>query len=246
MRRLLVLALVACSSPAKPVVDPPHPPPPPPDPTPVEVAPDLGALREGAHVRGFTVVATYLDAANQPIGARLVHDKTRFTLDYVRIESAPQGYIWVNSYPTSDQGEPHTQEHLLLGKGNRGRRLGSSEAMALATSSAFTEQWHTAYHFHTVAGPDVYWSVFENQLDALLNPDYTDEEIRREVRNFGVDKGDDGTLHLDEKGTVYNEMVGYYEDPEAILARATRQLIYGAKHPLALESGGYPDAIRSM
>ena len=27
-----------------------------------------------------------------------------------------------------------------------------------------------------------------NQLDALLNPDYTDEEIRREVRNFGVDK----------------------------------------------------------
>lgn len=131
----------------------------------VEIAPELGALREGTHIRGFTVAATYLDEADRPIGAKLVHDKTGFTLDYLKIESAPQGYIWVNSYPTSDQGEPHTQEHLLLGKGNRGRRLGSSEAMALATSSAFTEQWHTAYHFHTVAGSDVYWSVFENQLD---------------------------------------------------------------------------------
>jgi len=247
MRRLLVLALVACSSPSKPVVAPPQPPPPSPtNPTPVEVAPELGALREGAHVRGFTVLAVYLDAANQPIGARLVHDKTKFTLDYLRIESAPQGYIWVTTYPTSDQGEPHTQEHLLLGKGNRGRRLGSSEAMALATSSAFTEQWHTAYHFHTVAGPDVYWSVFENQLDALLNPDYTDEEIRREVRNFGVDKGDDGALHLEEKGSVYNEMVGGYEDPEAYLWRTAGQLVYGAKHPLALDAGGFPAAIRTM
>ena len=119
--------------------------------------------------------------------------------------------------------------------------------MALAESSAFTEQWRTAYHFHTVAGHDVFWPVFENQLDALLNPDYTDEEIRREVRNFGVDKGDDGTLHLEEKGTVYNEMVRAYESArDAMLWRDAGQLVYGAKHPLALDSGGFPDAIRTM
>ncbi len=197
-------------------------------------------------MRGFAVRAVYLDDAGKPIGARFVHDRTGFTLDYVRIESAPQAYLWVTTYPTGDRGEPHTQEHLLLYKGNRGRRLGSNEAMALVTSNAFTEQWRTSYTFKTVAGPDAFWGELADHLDAMLNPDYTDEEIRREVRNFGVDKADDGKLHLEEKGTVYNEMVGYYENPEAVAGRAIGQMVYGASHPLALESGGFPDAIREM
>ncbi|HEY5947073.1 MAG TPA: hypothetical protein VIV40_16330, partial [Kofleriaceae bacterium] len=206
----------------------------------------LDALTEGAHVRGFTAQAVYLDDADKPMGARFIHDATGFTFDYLRIETAPQGFIWVNSFPTSDMGEPHTQEHLLLGKGDRGRKLGSSESMSLAESSAFTAQWRTAYHFHTVAGQDVFWPVFENHLDALLNPDYTDEEIRREVRNFGVDKADDGKLRLEEKGTVYNEMVRTYEAPETNLWHAAGHLVYGTKHPLSLDSGGFPDAIRDM
>ena len=206
----------------------------------------LDDLAEGAQIRGFTAAAVYLDDAGQPIGARFVHAKTKFTLDYLRVETAPQGFIWVNSFPTSDKGEPHTQEHLLLGKGDRGRKLGSSEAMALAESSAFTAQWRTAYHFHTVAGHDVFWPVFENHLDAMVNPDYTDEEIRREVRNFGVDKADDGTLRLEEKGTVYNEMVRTYENPTTGMWRVAGQLVYGPSHPLALDSGGHPDAIRTM
>ena len=207
---------------------------------------NLDALTEGAKVRGFTAEAVYLDDADQPLGARFVHDATGFTFDYLRIETAPQGFLWVNSFPTSDMGEPHTQEHLLLGKGDRGRKLGSHEAMALAESSAFTAQWRTAYHFHTVAGHDVFWPVFENHLDALLHPDYTDEEIRREVRNFGVDKADDGTLRLEEKGTVYNEMVRTFEAPVTNLWRTAGHLVYGPTHPLALDSGGFPDAIREM
>jgi Zn-dependent M16 (insulinase) family peptidase len=206
----------------------------------------LDGLADGAVVHGFTAQTLYLDDADKPIGARFIHAKTKFVFDYLRIESAPQGFIWVNSFPTSDKGEPHTQEHLLLGKGDAGRKLGSSEAMALAESSAFTAQWRTAYHFHTVAGQDVFWPVFANHLDALLNPDYTDEEIRREVRNFGVDKSDDGKLRLEEKGTVYNEMVRTYENPMVVLFRDAGQLVYGKTHPLALDSGGHPDAIRTM
>jgi Zn-dependent M16 (insulinase) family peptidase len=206
----------------------------------------LDALTEGAKLFGFTAAAVYLDDGDKPIGARFVHDATRFTLDYLRVETAPQGFIWVTTFPTSDKGEPHTQEHLLLGKGDRGRKLGSSEAMALAESSAFTAQWRTAYHFHTVAGQDVFWPVFENHLDAMVNPDYTDEEIRREVRNFGVDKADDGTLQLEEKGTVYQEMVRTYENPDVGMWRKMGQLVYGPVHPLALDSGGHPDAIRTM
>ena len=183
----------------------------------------LAALEPGKAVHGFTASAVYLDGADQPMGARFVHGKTGFTLDYLRIESAPQGFLWVTTYPTSDKGEPHTQEHLLLGKGNRGRKLASFEAMALAESSAFTEQYRTCYDFHTVAGHDVFWPVFEDQLDAALSPDYTDEEIRREVRNFGVDRADNGTLRLEEKGTVYNEMVRHFgsNDP------TTRVMIEG-------------------
>jgi Zn-dependent M16 (insulinase) family peptidase len=206
----------------------------------------LDTLVEGGKVRGFTAVAVYLDDADKPLGARFMHDATGFTFDYLRIETAPQGFLWVNSFPTSDMGEPHTQEHLLLGKGDRGRKLGSSEAMALAESSAFTAQWRTAYHFHTVAGEQVFWPVMANHLDALLNPDYTDEEIRREVRNFGVDKADDGTLRLEEKGTVYNEMVRTYESPQTVMWRVAGHLVYGKSHPLALDSGGFPDAIREM
>ncbi|MEO8703251.1 MAG: hypothetical protein ABI867_24605 [Kofleriaceae bacterium] len=207
----------------------------------------LESLTAGAHVHGFTATNVFLDDAGKPMGARFVHLQTKFTFDYLRVETAPQGFLWVNSFPTSDKGEPHTQEHLLLGKGDRGRKLGSSEVMALAESSAFTEQWFTAYHFHTVAGHDVFWPVFQNHLDALINPDYTDEEIRREVRNFGVDKSPEGgTLRLEEKGTVYNEMVRTYENPGVGMWRTAKQLMYGSTHPLALDSGGEPSAIRTM
>ncbi|MBA3539028.1 MAG: hypothetical protein H0T79_05325, partial [Deltaproteobacteria bacterium] len=247
MRAALLMSLVglACSSPA-PVVKMPNPDPtsvvPPPAPSPGA----LDGLVEGRAIQGFIPTALYAGADGKPLGARFVHAKTKFVFDYLRIESAPQGFLWVKSYPTSDKGEPHTQEHLLLGKGNRGRTLGSSEAMALAESSAFTDQWRTCYHFHTVAGTDVYWGVFADHLDAMLNPDYTDEEIRREVRNFGVDKGDDGTLRLEEKGTVYNEMVRTYESPATVIWRAALRMVYGKQHPLAFESGGYPDDIRAM
>ena len=248
MRRLLSCALVvACTAPAVPTkppasprrVDPGGAPP-----AASEVS--LEQLAPGQSVRGFSAQAVYLDGGDHPIGARMVHVKTGFTLDYLRIESAPQGLLWVTTYPTSDKGEPHTQEHLLLGKGNRGRKLASSEAMALVRSRAFTGPRNTGYHFHTVAGHDVFWPAFEAELDATLNPDYTDEEIRREVRNFGIDRAASGALRLEEKGSVYNEMVRDYESGDTVLWRRIGQLVYGAQHPLALDSGGYPAAIRTM
>ncbi|MBL9018255.1 MAG: hypothetical protein JNL83_28970 [Myxococcales bacterium] len=244
---LVALALAACSSSSPKTTKPAPPPssePVAPPPAPVELS--LATLEVGRSALGFTPAAIYTDGNDQPIGARLVHDKTKFLFDYLRIESAPQAFIWVNSFPTSDKGEPHTQEHLLLGKGNRGRRMGSFQAMALAESSAFTDQWRTAYHVHTVAGRDVFWNVLQDQLGAMLDADYTDEEIRREVRNFGVDKATDGVLRLEEKGTVYNEMVRAYETPDATAWREALRIVYGAQHPLAYESGGYPDAIRTM
>lgn len=204
-------------------------------------------LTEGERLHGFAARAVYVDDMDRPMGGRFVHQRTGFTLDLLAIQSAPQAFIWVNSVPTSDMGEPHTQEHLLLGKGNNGRRHANLEGVSAASSSAFTEQLRTCYHFHTAAGVQVFHQLFESQMDALLHPDYTDEEIRREVRNFGVAVNPaDGKLRLEEKGTVYNEMVSSFERGWSRMARQVDIAMYGPDHPLAFVSGGLPAAIRQM
>jgi hypothetical protein len=206
----------------------------------------LESLRANQAVHGFRTESLYLDGSGRPMGARFVHTRTGFTLDLLRLETAPQAYTWVNTFLVSDMGEPHTQEHLLLGKGNVGRAVANLESFSLVNSSAFVTQRRTQYHFNSPAGTDVFFTVFEAQLNALLNPDYTDEEIRREVRNIGVAQDPDGTLRLEEKGTVYNEMVSSYERPLWRLFRTASQAVYGERHPLALSAGGWPSAIREM
>lgn len=204
-----------------------------------------GDLKEGQTLHGFRAAAVYLDDSGHAIGARLHHEHTGFTLDLLQIQSAPQAFIWVTTFPTSNMGEPHTQEHLLLGKGNKGRDLGSQETMSLATSTAFTMQWRTCYTFYTSAGPDVFFQNFNRTMDALLYPDYSDEEIRREVRNFGIGEDPkDGTLHLEEKGTVYNEMVTSMDQANRRLYQATLLSLYGPGHPLSYSAGGLPADLR--
>jgi Zn-dependent M16 (insulinase) family peptidase len=226
MRLLIALLLTAVTAYAAPV--------------------QLDALKKGDVVEGFRVESLYLNDAAKPIGGRFIHARSGFTLDYLQIESVPQGYTWVNSIPVGDQGEPHTQEHLLLGKGTTGRAFAGLDTMWLSSSTAFTQQWRTSYHFNTSAGKDVFFDLFAAELNALLHPNYTDEEIRREVRSFGVTQNPDGTLRLEEKGSVYNEMTSSSANRYRVLFRAIGQLVYGKNHPLAFNSGGEPSGIRTM
>lgn len=207
---------------------------------------DLATLEKGDVVEGFRTEAVYLGDAGRPIGARFIHERSGFTLDYLQIESVPQGYTWVNSIPVGDQGEPHTQEHLLLGKGTTGRSFAGLDTMWLSGSTAFTQQWRTSYHFNTTAGKDVFFDLFAAELNALLHPNYSDEEIRREVRSFGVTTNPDGTLRLEEKGSVYNEMTSSSTNRYRVLFRTMKHLVYGPSHPLAFNSGGEPSGIRTM
>ncbi|HET8797760.1 MAG TPA: hypothetical protein VFO89_08735 [Thermoanaerobaculia bacterium] len=206
----------------------------------------LDTLKKGDVVSGFRTDAVYLDDAGKPIGARFTHRRSGFTLDSLQIESVPQGYTWVNTIPVGDQGEPHTQEHLLLGKGTTGRAFSGLDTVWLSGSTAFTQQWRTSYHFNTTAGKDVFFDLFAAELNALLHPNYTDEEIRREVRSFGVTTNPDGTLRLEEKGSVYNEMTSSSANRFRVLFRAMGHLVYGPEHPLAWNSGGEPSGIRTM
>jgi Zn-dependent M16 (insulinase) family peptidase len=206
----------------------------------------LGNLTRGAKLSGFRTEAVYLNESDQPMGARLIHERTGFMLDLLEIQSVPQTYIWVNSFPNSDQGEPHTQEHLLITKGNKGRNLNAELSMSLAQSNASTYQYYTVYHLNTAGGSEVFYSLVTNYMDALLHPDYTEEEVRREVRNWGVAENPDKTLRLDEKGSVYNEMVSSMNNPGARAYRALGSLILGTAHPLSFNSGGSPEGIRRM
>ncbi len=207
---------------------------------------DLTNLAEGDRLSSFSVVNLWVDEVNEPVGARFIDLRYGFIVDLLSIQSVPQGFFWVKTPPKWDKGEPHTCEHLVLGKGNRGRDVAALEQMTLGHSSAFTAQLLTAYHFNATTGKDSFYELFEAKLTALLHPDFTNEEIRREVCHVGVVENENGNLSLDEKGTVYTEMVSSYEKPWAYLYNTMEDMLYGDTHPLANSSGGAPKAIRTM
>ena len=81
----------------------------------------LKDLTEDQRIASFETEAVYLNQEGKRIGARFRHIPSRLVLDILRIQSLPQAFMWVNTPPPTDQGEPHTLEHLLLGKGTKGR-----------------------------------------------------------------------------------------------------------------------------
>ena len=207
----------------------------------------LDKLTEGQKIHGFSVNSLYLNSSGAAMGGRFISDDYGFIIDLLRIESVPQAFFWVKTPPSDDMGEAHACEHLLLGKGVKGRYVSALEDMSLGKSSAWTSQTNTVYHFNTVAGIETYYDLFQAKLDALLNPDFTDEEILREVCHIGVNVDPEtGEYILDEKGTVYTEMVSSYEKPSRHLWQRLGNILYGENHPLANASGGFPDDIRNM
>ena len=207
----------------------------------------LEKLTEGQKIHGFSVNCLYENGSGAAMGARFISDDYDFIIDLLRIESVPQAFFWVKTPPSGDMGEPHACEHLLLGKGVKGRYVSALEDMSLGKSSAWTAQTNTVYHFNTVAGIGTFYDLFQAKLDALLNPDFTDEEILREVCHIGVATDPEtGQLILDEKGTVYTEMISSFEKPSRHLWLRLGEILYGENHPLANSAGGYPDDIRKM
>ena len=209
--------------------------------------PSYSSLKPGEIVDGFRTDAVYVNESDKEIGARFRHIKSGMFVDLVQIESVPQCFIWVNTVPKSDNGAPHTQEHLLLGKGNKGRTLGTRDELSLVSSSAMTMPWRTCYHFNTTAGAKVFFDTLGAWLDAFLNPDYTDTEIAREVCHLGVKEDPQSKkLSLEEKGTVYNEMQSSMHSPGWPLWLRRMEALYGKGHPLTFNSGGSPAGIRTL
>jgi Zn-dependent M16 (insulinase) family peptidase len=121
----------------------------------------------------------------------------------------PQVFLAFNTPPVSDRGEPHTGEHLLLGKGTKGKALSLEQDLSLVESTAWTSQTDVCYSWSCSAGKETFYRSVEQYLDALLLPDYSDEEIRREVCHIGpVRDPATGEISVDEQGTIYQEIAG--------------------------------------
>ena len=207
----------------------------------------LESLQPQQKLHGFTTLNVYENSAGKAMGARFISDKHGFIIDLMQIQSVPQAFYWIKTVPTSSKGEPHACEHLLLGKGNRGRYVAVLEDMSLGNSSAYTMQLQTCFHFNTTSGPESFYELFEAKMQAFLHPDFTDEEIRREVCHLGVtDDPQTGRMMIEEKGTVYTEMVSSFEKPWYHTWGALGKLVYGEEHPLTYNSGGNPDVMRTM
>lgn len=208
---------------------------------------NLAELKPDQNLHSFKLDCLYENGAGKVMGARFISEKHGFIIDLMQIQSVPQGFFWVKTPPATDMGESHTCEHLLLGKGSVGRYVSALENMSLGSSSAYTAQTYTAYHFNTVGGEKAFYTLFREKLNALLNPDFTDEEIRREVCHIGYSLDPrDSSLKLEEKGTVYTEMVSSFERPSSLVWKEMSEILYGTEHPLGNTSGGYPPAIREM
>lgn len=207
----------------------------------------LETVEQNQIINGFRADAIYESANGTAMGGRFVSEKYGFIVDLLQIQSVPQAFMWVKTPPTSSKGEPHACEHLLLGKGNKGRYVAGMEDIYLTSSTAYTGQLKTCYHFNTTAGEDAFYKIFEAKIQALCNPDFTDEEIRREVCHIGVVANpSDSSLTIDEKGTVYTEMISSFEKPWYYTYSAVDKMIYGANHTLTYNSGGHPDVMRDM
>ena len=121
--------------------------------------------------------------------------------------------------------------------GNRVRGVASLEDMALGLSTAYTSQLYTAYPFSSRGGNETFFDLFREKLDAFLNPTFSDEEIRREVCNIGVTVDpNDGSLGLEEKGTIYTEMVSAFEKHWYHLYGTMDKMVYGSNHPLTAKT----------
>ena len=212
----------------------------------------LQAEVSSAGATPWCVSYAYADEAaeGQLSGFRAVHT-SGFVLDVLWATVVPQALMWVNAPLDSDRGDAHTCEHLLLGKGSRGRAVAQQEEMLLAHSTAWTGRLRTCYTFQCAAGVETFCALFGAKLQALLAPDATDVEIAREVCHVGPFDGD----ALEEKGTVYTEMLGSFAQPNFCAYHALNRLLFDGEagddsspqrsHPLSFEAGGTPQSIRT-
>ncbi|MCX5782886.1 MAG: hypothetical protein NTW04_00330, partial [Elusimicrobia bacterium] len=197
-------------------------------------------------IGNFSAQSLYLNHLNKPMGARFKHLRTGLMADVLYFNCVPQASICFNTLPVSDMGEPHALEHIVLGKGAKGKHLSILFDMLLGENTAATYPELTVYQFNTIAGMEEFYRLLKAFLDALITPDFCDEEAEREIyRICPVRDPKSGKISLEEKGTIYNEMTSSMEKASSVNWQQAGARAFGKNHPLAKNHGGDPDKIRN-
>jgi Zn-dependent M16 (insulinase) family peptidase len=205
----------------------------------------LSALKRNQELFDFRVSNLYCDPEGKVVGAKLGHVPTGAPVFLFQTEAVPQVLMWVDTPATSNQGLAHALEHLVAGKGTKGRYSTLLKEMRLSASSAATFQDFNYYGFSSGSGFEGFFEQFHAWLEALYRPDFSDAEAEREFYHFGVVTDQASKKRaLVEKGTVYDEMQPRQHVYEYYFG--SNQQTLGEHNPFGFDSGGAPDEMRGV
>src|SRR5450432_3637501 len=82
---------------------------------------DLNTFRKGQAIAGLRVANLYSGSDGQIVGAKFWDVRSGAPIYLFQIETVPQVFMWVDTPAHSNTGLAHSLEHLLGGKGTKGR-----------------------------------------------------------------------------------------------------------------------------
>lgn len=147
---------------------------------------DLSALKQDETLGSLRVTNLYADPDGKIVGAKFQDIRTGAPIYLLQIETVPQAFMWVDTPADSNAGVAHALEHLLSGKGTKGRYVSLLNEMRLGRSAAATTDDFNFYSFSSGTGIEGFFEEFRAWLDALYRPDFTDLEAEREFYHFGI------------------------------------------------------------
>src|SRR6185312_15934694 len=95
-------------------------------------AKDLGDLKPDQTIRTLRVANLYADSNGQIVGAKFREIRSGAPIYIFGIETVPQVFMWIDTPAESNEGLAHSLEHLLGGKGTKGRYVNLLKEMRLA------------------------------------------------------------------------------------------------------------------
>ena len=206
---------------------------------------DLSTLKQNETLGSLRVTNLYADSHGTIIAGKFLDIRSGAPLYLLQIETVPQAFMWVDTPADSNAGVAHALEHLLGGKGTKGRYVSLLNEMRLGRSAAATTDDFNFYSFSSGTGVEGFFEEFHAWLDALYRPDFTDLEAEREFYHFGI-AFDPVTKkkELVEKGSVYDEMqTGQGIDDYYF---ALNKLVFGRNNPFGFYNSGMPDEMRRV
>jgi predicted Zn-dependent peptidase len=204
----------------------------------------LSGLKQQQEIGGFRVANLYDDTTGIIVGAKYYHIRTAAPVFLLQIETVPKAFFWVDTPDHSDRGVPHALEHLLAGKGTKGRYVTLLTDMRLSESAAATYQDFNFYSFSSGTGIDGFFEELHAWLDALFHADFTDTEAKRELYHFGISADAAKKFTLVEGGSVYDEdQTG--QSTETYYFELNKRLL-GSQNPFSADIRGLPDPMREV